>query len=432
MKSVYLKKVFGNSAWMISSKIINIVIGLLVTICVTRYLGVAQRGELANASAIAAFWGFIASFGLQDILIARFSNEKGNSGVLAATGMTIMACGGIASFLLGIISAIALGVSSQTMLYVAISCGAYFVRCLTIYEFWFYSKSKSKYFAISQSVIHILFLIIRVLGVPLELGVGYFIGVATMETVVVYCSAVLCYKKIKCPFLGEFKFDKQIAKELVKLALPMVVMGFATTIYMKVDQIMIGNMIGNTELGLYSVAVSLSEYWYFIPATIYSSFLPVLMESFTNKELFYERLQQFADIMVTISYIVIIAIMLFADAGIELLFGHEFLGSSSILIVYIWSGLFTCLSYSGQACYIINKDTKVIMWINLFGAVLNFIFNLILINIIGSIGAAMATLLEYIVIAFGQMFVLRKKYGRLYSVQIRALFPFFRIMDIYR
>ena len=50
-------------------------------------------------------------------------------------------------------------------------------------------------------------------------------------------------------------------------------------VYLKVDQIMIGEMLGGEELGIYSVAVRMSEVWYFFPTAIIVSFFPKLLKS---------------------------------------------------------------------------------------------------------------------------------------------------------
>ena len=104
MEKGTFRKAFDNSTWMIAAKIINIIIGLAVNVCVTRYLGAEQKGMMADAQAIAAFWGFVASFGLLDIMISKFSQDRELSGAVAASGMTIMFCSGVAAFLLAIIS----------------------------------------------------------------------------------------------------------------------------------------------------------------------------------------------------------------------------------------------------------------------------------------------------------------------------------------
>lgn len=423
-----MRKVFGNSAWMITSKMLNIIIGLIVSIYVTRYLGPEQKGVMANAAAITGFFGFLASFGLLDILISKFTKERENSATIAATGMSIMLCGGIVAIILCLISAIALGVDRDVLIYVVIDSLVYLFHCLNIYEYWFYSNSKTKTYAIAQFIIHLIFLIIRFLGIPLKAHLSYFIIVAALETAIIYSSSIICYKLIKIPFIGKFRFDWTVGKMLIRLAIPMVAMGFATSVYMKVDQIMVGKLIGNTELGLYSVAVTLAEYWYFIPTTIYSSFLPVLSERYLSGDDFLKSLQQFADIMTIIGYCAIAVVSMFGHWVINLLYGDAFSGAANILIVYIWSGLFTCLSLSGQAYYIMRNDTKTVMWINLSGAGINFVLNILLICIFGSIGAAVATLLQYVVVAFGQMLIMRKRYGELYTIQLKAMLPFVRVI----
>lgn len=427
METNFLKKVFGNSAWMIASKAINMIIGFAISVCVTRYLGAEQKGAMADAQAIAGFFSFIASFGLLDILITKFSENENESAEIAVTAFIIQFVSGLVAFVLSIFTAKILDVSKNVLLYVAIDSSVYLFHCLSVYEYWFYSKSISKYYAITQSIIHILFLFLRFFGIVLKADLLYFVVATASETIIIYLSLLLCYKKAKVPFVGKLFFSTKVAKDIIKLALPMLAMGFATTIYMKVDQIMIGKMLGNAELGYYSVAVTLSEYWYFIPATIYSSFLPFLTNEINNNEIYKERLQKFTDLLVFISYLAVFAVLLFGRLSINTLYGNEFNVSADILIIYIWSGVFTCLSYSGQAYYITHKDTKTVMWLNIIGASLNFILNIILIYHLGNIGAALATLLEYIALAFGQMVVLRKKYRELYAIQLRAFFPFIRM-----
>lgn len=425
--SNYLKKIFGNSAWMIIANVINIIVGLVVSVFVTRYLGVEQKGKMANAQVISSFWGFIASLGLLDIMISKFSTEKDRTAEIAATGMVLMFCGGTIAFFSSLVNAVFFGVKTEILIYVAIYSCVYLFQFLSVYEYWFYSISNSKYYAVAQTVLHIIFLMIKLLCVLLQMSLLYFIIVSALEPIVIYLSLIICYKMNRCYFIGRFAFNKNVAIELIRLALPMIAMGFATTIYMKIDQLMVGKFMGDREIGLYSISVNLAEYWYFIPAIIYSSFLPIITESYSQNKEFKNKLQLFADIMISIAYLAAFGVMILGKYGVCLLYGKEFEKAASILMVYIWSGVFTCLSYSGQAYYIIHKDTKTIMWINIMGATINFLLNIILIRIYGSIGAAIATLLQYMIVAFGQMFVCKKEYRELYEIQLKSLFPFIRL-----
>jgi O-antigen/teichoic acid export membrane protein len=61
---------------------------------------------------------------------------------------------------------------------------------------------------------------------------------------------------------------------------------------MKIDQVMLKSMVDANAVGNYSVAVTVSELWYFIPLTIASSVFPSIIQSKINSlEKYYRRLQ---------------------------------------------------------------------------------------------------------------------------------------------
>lgn len=423
-----IRKVLGNSFWVMAAKILNIIVGLFASICVTRYLGAEQKGIMADASAISTLFGFIAAFGLIDIVISKFAEDYENSGAIACASMFLTAFGGFLAFVLTVSFAYVVGVSTQVFWYTIICALPYLYYFLSVFEYWFYSRAKSKTYAISQSIIHIVFMAVRLAGVPLKAPLSFFVIIIVLEDAVVKLSAILCYRKNKDFFVGRFCLDFSLVKQLAILSFPMLLSGFASAIYLKIDQIMIGRLLPHADLGVYSIAVTLAEYWYFVPLALYNSFLPALSKSADNQALFEKKLQKFADIQVTIGYLAVIGVMIFGKIAISIMYGPEFEKSAIILMVYIWSGIFTCLALSGTAVYVINKDSKTVLYINLAGAVINFVLNIVFINMLGIVGAALATLIEYALVSFGQMVVLRKKYGRLYSIQLKALFPFQRML----
>ena len=413
MSSNETNKAIKNSIWVIGSKVINIVIGFAASVLITRYLGAEQKGIMADSSAI---------------MISRFSSDYENSGKTAASGMLLMFLGGVVAFAISLMIAIGLGHSREVIIYVFICALTHIWHFFDVYEYWFYSRNNSKYYAAAQSIMHIVFLGLRIIGVPLKAPLVYFILMIILEDGAVKLSARLSYKKAKDPFVGKFQVDKDIIKDLVRLALPMILSGFASTIYLKIDQVMIGKLIGHVELGIYNVGVTLAEYWIFIPVALYNSFLPLLTGSASDENVLYKKLQKFADMMVGIAYLAVLGVMIFGRWGVTLLYGQEFSSAATVLMIYIWSGIFTCLNFVATAIYVINKDTKIVFAINITGAAINFVLNIIMINLYGSIGAAFATLLEYIIVFLGQMVILRKRYGKLYVVQLKAFFPFIRLL----
>src|SRR6185295_2698951 len=93
-----------------------------------------------------------------------------------------------------------------------------------------------------------------------------------------------------------------LMKELLKDSTPIIFAEIAMIVYMRTDQVMIGEMIGASAVGVYSVAVRLSEMWYFIPGIICSSLLPSIVRAHSeNTGLYKEKVQQLYDLLAGLS-----------------------------------------------------------------------------------------------------------------------------------
>jgi len=65
--------------------------------------------------------------------------------------------------------------------------------------------------------------------------------------------------------------------KLIKQSCWLILSGMAAVIYLKIGQIMLEQMVGRESVGIYSVAVRLSEVWYFFAAAVVISVFPALL-----------------------------------------------------------------------------------------------------------------------------------------------------------
>ena len=101
------------------------------------------------------------------------------------------------------------------------------------------------------------------------------------------------------PVVSTLKFDSKLAGALLNDSWPLILSGIVISIYMKIDQVMIKEILGASPVGQYAAAARLSEAWYFIPVVICSSVFPALVNvRKINRELYYSRLQKLFDLMV--------------------------------------------------------------------------------------------------------------------------------------
>ena len=180
-------------------------------------------------------------------------------------------------------------------------------------------------------------------------------------------------------------------------------------VYLKIDQVMIGAMMGNYEVGIYAAGVKLVEVWYFIPGVICGSLFPAIVnDKKTGEEMYKKRLRNFYTLMVIIPVLMAAIIAPLSKSIIFFIFGDGYLESAGVLQIYIWSSLGLFL---GQAVtqYLMSENlVKTIFWLNFLAMVVNVILNLVLISILGLSGAAWATLISYMIIPL-YIFLQRKK-----------------------
>ena len=172
-------------------------------------------------------------------------------------------------------------------------------------------------------------------------------------------------------------------------------------IYMRIDQIMIQEMLGEREVGLFSAAVRISEVWYFIPMIITASLFPSIVNAKKiSEELYYARLQRLYTFMVWLAIAIALPMTFLSDWLVTLLYGESYREAGQVLMVHIWAGVFVFLGVASGR-WLISENLQWIAFYRTFsGAIINIILNFVLIPIYGLIGAAIATVIAQTMAAF--------------------------------
>jgi PST family polysaccharide transporter len=167
-------------------------------------------------------------------------------------------------------------------------------------------------------------------------------------------------------------------------------------IYMRIDQIMIGQMIGDEAAGIYAAATRVSEVWYFIPMVIVATVFPTLMSSKMQSEgRYHARLQRLYDAMVWISILISAPISLLASPIIKVMYGNSYAEAGSVLAIHIWASVFVFLGTASGKWFMIENRLVMGLCRTLLGAGFNIALNLAFIPRFGPLGAAWATLVSY-------------------------------------
>ena len=394
------RKYFANTSWLLGERALRIAVSLFVGIYVARYLGPERFGLLSYALSFVGIFVALATLGLDEVVVRELiktpeQREKilGSSFLLKLVGTLLMWA--------AILVAIPLTENDlQTnILIIIIAFGTVF-QALNVIDLNFQAKVKSKYVVHAQFVQLIISSIVKIILVVNEAPLIWFASVYSLDVIVLAMGLVFAYL-YNGDNIFSWKWSFETSKYLLHDSWPLIFAGVVISVYMKIDQVMIKEMLGAKEVGLYAAAVKLSEAWYFIPMAIASSLFPAIINAKVyQKEVYYQRLQKLYDLMVWIAIAIALPTTFLSTLVVEFLYGKEYLGSSSVLIIHIWTAVFVFLGVASSKYLLAENFIKKTFYRTFIGALLNIIMNYYLIGIIGIQGAAISTLVSHFFAAY--------------------------------
>lgn len=381
------------------------VITLFVGVYVARYLGPSNYGLLSYATSLVVLFSAIATLGLDNIVVRDLVKDERKRDELLGTTFVLKIIGSI--LLLGILAIAIRFITNDnfTNLLIFIIALATIFQSFNVIDFYFRSKVLSKYAVYAQTISGISSAIIKLLLIYFGMGLIYFAAVMVVESVILAIGLITTYTKQKLNiFNWRPKFN--LAKRLLRDSWPLILSGVAISIYMRIDQVMIKEMLDTKAVGNYAVAVRLSEVWYFIPMAITSSVFPAIINARKiSEKLYYGRLQKLYDLMTWLAIGIALPATFLADDIIRLLFGTQYQDAAGVLRIYIWAGVFVFLGVASSHYLIAENYTRISFFRTFIGAIVNVILNIILIPKYGINGAAMATVVSYFVSVFSIILV---------------------------
>jgi O-antigen/teichoic acid export membrane protein len=404
----YLQKVISNTGWQFADNILRMGVGLLVGIWVARYLGPKQFGLLSYALAIVALFTNFAALGLDDIVVRELVREPADRDETLGTAFLLKLLGGTVAFAgaAGTILVLRPGDVLSHWLVWIIAAGTVF-QAFNIIDFWFYSQVTAKYAVFARNAAFLICSLLKVLLILGDASLVAFAWVSLAEVVIGAAGVVVAYRARGCRF-GPWHYRLARARSLLRDCWPLIFTGVAITIYLRIDQVMLGEMVGSREVGWYSVAVRMVEVWAFIPTAVYWSVFPGIVEAKAeNEELFYGRLQQFYNSMALASYAIAIPVTLLAPWLVNTLYGSAYAPGGLMLAVLIWANLFTSLEMARGSLMMTMNWARLYLVIAALGAAMNIGFNYFLIPRYGGMGAVIASLVSYWFVAHGSCFLFK-------------------------
>jgi len=418
---------FTNTGWLFLERIVGMFISLLVGVYVARYLGPDNYGLLSYANSFVGLFMFLATLGLDTILVRELVRDEKKRDELLGTTFILKIIGSL--LLLGIILMavkVTTNDSFTNLLIFIIALGTIF-QSFQVVDFYFQSKVLSKYTVYIQIISEILSATMKLILIFLKKNLLYFAIVILIENIVLAAGSMVMYTRQKLSFFN-WKLKYNLAKNLLKDSWPLMLSSITISIYMRIDQVMIKNMLDTKAVGNYAVAVRLVEIWYFIPIAVTKSVFPAIINAKKiSEKLYYERLQKLYDLMTWSAIGIALPIMLFSHNIIQLLFGIQYQEAVGVLKIYAWASVFVFLGCASGRWFLVENLQLLGSIYSFLGSILNVLLNILLISKYGIIGAAWATLISYIIITNFILIIFKKT--RINFILLLNSFNIVRVMS---
>lgn len=385
--------IIENILWLFLDKLLRMGLGVFVVIWMARYLGPESFGLFNYTTALIALFGAFSGLGLNAI-VTRDLVVKEERGDILGTALIIRLLSSLIAYIGLIISIFLLRKGEDITQHLIFIMGATLLfNSSDIIKFWFESQILSKYTVFVENCVFFVSASIKLLLIHFEAPLIAFAYAVLAEAAFVFFGLFWIYSKRGCK--EGMSFSLKQAKYLLSQSWPLIISSTAWIVYTKIDQIMIGQILDDNKVGLYTAASKLSEIANFLPAVIAFSFIPMILKLKESDRVKYERyFQGLYYLIITLMMIVAIFVTSLSREVISLIYGESFSGSEKVLSIHFWIVVFVALAtISGR--YLVNDNLQnLTMKRHILGACLNIPFNYIAIQKYGINGAAYASLLS--------------------------------------
>lgn len=383
----------------LGTNMIIALIGFLTGLISARLLGPEGRGELAAIQLWGTLLGSLAMFGMDDALVFFSSRNPNQSGAYLLTAYSIVVPGGIILFFIGWFSIPHL-LNNQSPLII-------------------FAAQSFLLMIVFNAVIGLPHQVLRALGywkswnfLRILPGIGWFIAllwlmysnihdpiIFSRYYLVVYFFLILpflivCFKKIHPPFLVKLDY----VSPMLRYGIPAVLTVLPRTLNLRLDQLIMVGFLNAEALGYYVVAVA----WSGASTPIFSAVGPVLFPYLSSIEKADDKLRFLKNKSFLTGFgifSITIVQLLVTPWLVPALFGQNFSPAiPTALVLVVASGI--------NGINLIMEDSirgmgypRKILIAEVISLIITIILLFILLPLWGIIGAAVGSLVAYIVCA---------------------------------
>lgn len=389
-----------NTSWILAERLVSISISVIVGVYVARYLEPEQFGILNYALSCVAILSAFANFGLDEVIIRNLVLKPDETDAILGTAFSLKIFGFcFFGAILGLLAALASIDRTSTVLILIVSLSLLF-QTYSVIECFFQSKVAARHSSRCKIISTLIGSVIRITLIVYQAPLVFFAAAFVLDSVVLAAFLAKAFKADSGKHL-HCRFNVRLAKKMLSSSFPLMLSALTIMVYMRIDLILIKQMVGAEAVGIYSAASKLCEAFNFIPVAICTSLYPAMVKSKQESETnFIKHVQRLYDMMVILALGLSIPLALWSDHIIAFLYGSIYAQAAEVLRISVFGNIFVFLGVASGKWLLAENYTKHALLRTSYGAVASILLNFFLIPRYGIYGAAVASVSAQFVAAY--------------------------------
>ncbi|WP_297133228.1 lipid II flippase MurJ [Terrisporobacter sp.] len=361
------------------NKVVSILVGIITTSLVNRYLGSSLRGEYAFVINLVNVVAVIGNLGLyQSYGNSKRKNMKNQMeeylNIFSAQALIYMV---LSLFMVMFVKS---DVYIVALFLIPLEILIQQLGMIALVEFIKFRQTLNMIF------IFVNLLLTLLVYIAFSPNIIFIMAISIIKNMIYIIAYIWKIRYIPNPL----KINISVLISLIKFGFYPMITALLVNLNYKVDIFILKYHVDNTQVGLYSVGATLAEYAWLLP----DAFKDVLFSK-TAKDDSVEEIIWCIKVSMLFSLVAFVGIFIFGKLIINILYGSEFLNSYKVTcIIFLGIPSMALFKLIGPL-YISKGEQKFYFYTLLLSVMANIILNIISIPLYGVEGAAMSSVISY-------------------------------------
>ncbi|EIZ1341959.1 oligosaccharide flippase family protein [Vibrio parahaemolyticus] len=328
------KNMVINAIWIILERFTVAFGTLFITIYTARYLGPEKSGLLFYFLSIGTAIVPFCQLGSQSLIFDKTIKNQ-------AIGIRLLINSQKVRLLLYLISSAFIvighkmsGYESQSIYFLVLVLIACSFLCVDSYKPYYDAILKSKFNTITSQLGMLAAHLTRLLLIYLKLPLLFFSIPYIINYSIPFFIKRNRFKKENNIYAVYNK--KRFVRYSIVSGIPLAISAASVAIYLKINQVLLGNLLDMKSVGIYSAAVTIAQSWIFLPIAL----MTVLLTKLIGNE---NKLKYIYILCSIVSFLVVFAIVFLKEYLIGFSYGSEFTKAQELLLCLSIASFFSVL-----------------------------------------------------------------------------------------